>query len=139
MKKQQVITGERYMEIMWPLNDMFRARLHEIRTLPYDAAFEAEADAAIGRMADDAAEAWTGLSPGAWRVLLERHLQMLAVAAANMAAGNPLMTLPPGPPLSEGDLRVGLALTWLLRMKLPFPEADRARYEFPLQPSAKGH
>lgn len=139
MEKQEIITGRRYLEIMWPLNDLFRPRLHEIRALPYDPEFEAEADAAIERMAEDAAGAWAGLSPGAWRVLLERHLQMLVVATANMAVGNRLMTLPPGPPLTDEELRVALALLWLLQMKLPFPAVDRSLHEFPPQPPAKTH
>lgn len=134
-----VITGERYMEIMWPLNDMFRARLHLFRHLPYDPAFEKQADEAILRLEHNPASAWENLPLEVWRVLLERHAQMLAVAAANMVAGNPLTTLPPGPPLSDSDLRVGLAFLWLLKMKLPFPAGDRSRYEFPPVPSAKGH
>lgn len=135
----QVITGDRYMEIMWPLNDMFRSCLHRINVLPYDAAFEVEADEAIDRMQKDIATAWQGLSDGAWRVLLERHTQMIVVALANQRERNPLLTLPPGPPLSDEELRIGLALYFLHRMKLPHPPADRSPSETPSSPDAKGH
>lgn len=134
-----VITGELYSRIMWPLNDVFRARMPEIGALPYEEKFESEADNAIMRMPDDPKDAWSNLSPGAWRVLLERHTQMLVVATLNEAAGNPLMQFPPGVALSEEDMRVALALFWLLEMKLPFPVDDRSHYEFPQRPEAKGH
>lgn len=136
---EKVITGFRYVEIMWPFNDMFRSRLHDIRTVPYSAQYESEADAAITRLAESPDTAWVGVSDGAWRVLLERHIQMNIVALANEAAGNPLMTLPPGPDLSEDDLRVGLALLWLLKMKLPFPVEERSSFVLPTERSVKAH
>lgn len=129
--KPEVITGERYLKIMWPLNDMFRARLPIIRAIPFDPTFEPEADEAIRNLAKDPASAWSNLSDGTWRVLLERHLQMIDLALANIRAGKHLMTLPPGPGMSDDDLRVGLALFWLLEMKLPFPMRDLSHYEFP--------
>lgn len=126
------LSGWDVVELMWPLNDMFRARLMEIGPLRYDAAFEAEADEAIKAMADDPVAPWAGLSPGAWRVLLERHQQLLTVAAANEAAGNPMIKLPAG--LEEGDRRIALMLIFLLRMKLPSPPADRSRLQLPSKP-----
>lgn len=137
--KQEIITGDRYLEIMWPLNDMFRARLHEIRVLPYSSAFEGEADAAVASLADNPSGAWKNISTGAWRVLLERHAQMIEVATANMIAGNPLITLPPGPGLTDDELRVGLALLLLLQMKLPFPLRELSNYEFHATPPVKPH
>jgi hypothetical protein len=134
--EKEIITGDRYLKIMWPMNDMFRARLLSIRAIPYDSTFESEADDAIRNLANNPSEAWSNISDGAWRVLLERHTQMLAVAMANMIADKPLMTLPPGPGLTDDDLRVGLSLFWLLEMKLPFPVRDLSRYEFP--PSIPG-
>lgn len=128
---KEVITGERYLEVMWPLNDMFRARLPVIRVIPFDPAFEPEADEAIRNLAKTPSSAWSNLSDGAWRVLLERHLQMFEVALANISADRHLMTLPPGPGLTDDELRVGLALFWLLEMKLPFPVRDLSQYEFP--------
>ena len=135
--KKQVITGEKYMEIMWPLNDMFRAKLVTIRTLPYDKSFESEADSAIKNLTSNPSNAWANLSDGAWRVLLERHLQMFEVALANIMAGKHLMTLPPGPGMTDDELRIGLSLFWLLGMKLPFPVRDLSGYEFPEAPPVK--
>lgn len=135
----EVITGDRYLEIMWPLNDMFRARLDTIRTVPYDSFFEAEADEAIRNLATDPPNAWSNLSEGAWRVLLERHLQMFEVAIANIKAGRHLMTLPPGPGLTDDELIIGLSLFWLLEMKLPYPVHDLSHYEFPASIQDKSH
>lgn len=137
--KQEIITGGRYLEIMWPLNDIFRARMHEIRAFPYSPNFEAEADEAISGLVDNPSSAWENISTGAWRVLLERHAQMIEVAIANMIAGNPLIALPPGPGLTDDELRVGLALLWILKMKLPFPVRDLSNYEFPASPPVKSH
>mgnify|MGYP000904712752 FL=1 len=127
----QVITGEKYLEIMWPLNDMFRAKLATIRTVPYEPSFESEADDAIRNLANNPSDAWSNISDGAWRVLFERHLQMMELAREHIRIGKHLMTLPPGPGLTDDELRVGLALSWLLQMKLPFPVRDLSRYEFP--------
>lgn len=127
----EVITGERYLEIMWPLNDIFRARLADLRMIPYDSSFEPDADEAIRNLATDPSSAWSNLSDGTWRVLLERHLQMFEVARTNIMIGRHLMTLPPGPGMSDDELRVGIALFWLLEMKLPFPVRDISQYEFP--------
>ncbi|MEW6490515.1 MAG: hypothetical protein AB1578_21710 [Thermodesulfobacteriota bacterium] len=137
----ETISGWRAVELLWPLNDMFRARLPEIRRLAYDPAFEPEADAAIEAYADaPEAGTWKNLSLGAWRVLLERHQQALAVAALYEAQGRPVMTVPAG--FSEDVLRVGLMLDGLLRMKLPRPPADRSRLQLPPEPPgrpARGH
>lgn len=129
--KKEIITGERYLQIMWPLNDMFRARLASIRGIPYDSKFELEADDAIENLVDNPSDAWSNISDGAWRVLLERHTQMIELAIEHIRIGKHLMTLPPGPGMSDDDLRVGLSLFWLLRMELLFPVRDLSRHEFP--------
>lgn len=135
------IGGWRAVELLWPLNDMFRARLPEIRGVPYDRDFEAEADAAIEAYAEAPEEGtWRGLSLGAWRVLLERHQQAIAVAAVYEAQGRPVMTVPAG--FSEDVLRVALMLHGLLRMKLPRPPAERSGLELPTElpgRPARGH
>lgn len=138
MDDMQTINGWRLIELFWPLNDMFRARLPELRSLPYDEAFEGEADAALIAFSERPdASAWASISPGAWRVLLERHQQMLVLAVANEKAGNPMCAIPAG--AEEADQRIGLMLIWLLRMKLPFPPADRSRLELPSSPPVRGH
>ena len=140
MDEVEKLSGWRVVELLWPLNDMFRARWEKIRHLPYIAGFESHADAAIRAFAEaPGAGTWAALPNGVWRVLLERHQQMIAVALANEAAGNPVISLPAG--LSEDDQRIGLMLLFLLEMKLPWPPTDRSRDPAPpvLPPSARGH
>jgi len=109
------MSGWRFVELLWPLNDMFRARLPAIRGLPYDASFEAEADAAILALQDrPGAAGWAELSPGAWRVLLERHQQAITLAVMVDAQDKPFLVIPRG--LSEDDQRTGAALLVLLEM-----------------------
>jgi len=136
--EMQPLSGLDVVEALWPLNDMFRARLGEIGRLPYAAAFESEADAAIiaySKSPDSGP--WKTMSLGAWRVLLERHQQMIVVALANERARNPVTSLPPG--LDAADRCTALMLLLLLRMKLPFPVADRSGLKLPNRPQAKGH
>ena len=133
--KKEIITGDRYMEIMFPLNGMFRARLHEICGLAYNPDFELEADTAIASLAENLTGAWESLSAGAWRVLLERHSQMQVLASLRKIDGVPLITLPSG--MSDDDLRVALMMLFLLQMKLPFPPSDKSQYEIPPLPQGK--
>jgi hypothetical protein len=122
------LSGWRIVELLWPFNEMFRARLHEFRHLRYDAEFEAEADGAIDGYANAPnSDSWSKLSLGAWRVLLERHQQALTAAAMMEATGQGMIEIPAG--LPEDQKRAALMLIWLHRMKLPFPIEDRARLE----------
>jgi hypothetical protein len=125
------ISGWQAVEALWPLNERFRPQVHQIRALPYLAAYEDEADAAIAALALNRPGAdWSGLSGEAWRVLLERQQQILTVAVANEVAGNTkFMSIPSGLPKAAWT---GFAmLFWLHRMKLPFPVEDRSGYELP--------
>ena len=125
------VSGWRVVEILWPLNDVFREHIHRIRSIKYRPEFEPEADKAIDLFAaDPRAESWASVSPGAWRVLLERHMQMMQVAQANEVAGNDIITvLPSGlPKICELS---GIMLVLLREMSLPFPVIDRARLELP--------
>ena len=117
------------IEILWPLNDVFRPNVHRIRTEKYRATYERKADDAIREFVYRP-DTWDRLPTATWRVLLERHLQMLTVLAANHASGvQSLMSLPRGLPESA---RLGFAmLFWLYRMKLPWPVDDRAAVELP--------
>lgn len=132
--KPLFLSGMEVVEALWPLNEVFRPRFWIIQSLPYDAAFEPEADAAIEAFVfAPSKDAWNSFSAGAWRVLLERHKQAMVVAAANEAAGNPLMPIPQGFPESA---RLGAAMCFLLhQMKLPFPPEDRSGDQLP-PPSA---
>lgn len=78
------VEGERVAQILWPLNALFRPQFERICSLPYRPRFEREADQGIEAFAEKPeAETWASLSPGAWRVLLERHQQMIMVALLN--------------------------------------------------------
>jgi len=127
--RPEPLSGWDAVEALWPLNDLFRPYLHQIRSLGYDKSFEAEADAAIEALTTAGASGWSDLSAGAWRVLLERHQQGIAVALANEQAGNPLMPIPSG--LMSEQRTIVVALFLLHGMKLPWPAADRTGLELP--------
>lgn len=124
------LSGWQVVEALWPLNEAFRPHIAQIRALPYDAAFEPEAD--------DVIEDWamrltlsTGqrVSSGAWRVLLERQQQAILVALANERAGNRLLPVPEDLPESA---HTGAALLFLLHgMKLPYAVEDRSGMTLP--------
>lgn len=119
------------LTILWPLNDVFRPRVHAIGTLRYSTKFEPDADAAIDAFSRAPnPSTWEPLPWGCWRVLLERHMQMCEVATANWAAGRERMTFMPAE-LPAGD-RLPFAMLALLRgMKLLRRPLDRARLELP--------
>lgn len=129
-QEPRYLSGWEVVEALWPLNEVFRPHLAQVRSLPYDAAFESEADAAIKDTTMAAwPPQWEDLSAGVWRVLFERHIQAILVAATNEAAGNPLMPVPAR--LPETAL-TGAAMIFLMhKMKLPWPPGDRAGYELP--------
>jgi len=133
------VSGQRLLELLWPLNDMFRARESEIRAQPYDEAFAAEADDAIrAYAAAPDSGAWSAISVGAWRVLLERHTQLAALATLNEMQGQPVTVQPVG--LAEQDQRIGLMLSLLLRMTLPLPPGEPRFPGRPQRsPAARGH
>lgn len=114
------LSGDRVMELLWPLNEVFRPRLPEVESLPYDSTFETEADSVIDDMAVVLDTSVLGQAPAnVVRVLLERHKQMLMVATTNRMNGNPVTTLPAG--LSATQQRIGLVLLLLRGMELPWP------------------
>lgn len=122
--------GWQVIESLWPLNEVFRPRVEAIRSMQYLARFEAEADSAIEAFIGAASAAvWNSISAEAWRVLLERHQQMLVVAAANEAVGSTVITLPRGL-VGENRMHV-LMLIYLHSMKLPRPPEDRSRLVLP--------
>lgn len=125
------ISPWRLIELMWPLNDIFRPHIHKIRTLSYDPSYEEQADEAIDAFAEQPEySTWECLPGPVWRVLLERHQQMLSVAALNEANGTPSITRLPLP-LPHRDRLPALMLLMLRSMKFPFPPEDRSRLELP--------
>lgn len=124
------VTGWEVVEIVWPLNEIFRPFMTRIGTIKYDARYEAAADEAIEKyVRNQSAKTWEKLHGEVWRVLLERHLQLMVVAIANERAGNPVIVFPSGLPASA---RLGGIMLLLLHgMKLPWPAEDRSQFEFP--------
>jgi len=125
------VSGQKLVEVLWPLNDVFRPYMSRIKTIKYDAKYETSADEAIEKFAKNPIpQTWDKLSGQTWRVLLERHTQLLIVGMANDKAGNPSVTsLPLGLPNSA--CLPGIMLLLLHSMKLPWPSADRSNFEFP--------
>ncbi len=114
------------MEILWPLNDVFRAHLKAFESLPYDPAKEVQADFAIERFAlGDGAREWEDLPPEVWRVLYERHKQFLMLASAFKARGEPVICSLPDA-LPEDARLPALMIFGLYRMQLPFPPGGRS-------------
>ncbi len=127
------ISGRRAIELLWPLNDVFRQRLHKIQDLEYDPLLEPAADGAIDDLAATLDSDVIGAAPaGVLRVLQERHLQLLVVAVANQKAGNTVTQLPSG--LSEDQQRAGLALLLLRGMRLLWPPGKAPVRDDPGQP-----
>ena len=125
------LTAWEVLEILFPLNDIFRPQLEEIRATRYCAHYEWWADAAIEDFAaHPVAEAWHNLSPCVWRVLLERHQQMLVLAGANLSQGLPVFTVIPRGLPQRAYLPV-MMLLWLHSMELPCPPKDRSKLDLP--------
>lgn len=130
LSKPEPVSGWDLVVTLWPLNEIFQPVIHRVRTVKYRDRHEAPADQAILDFSvDPRAETWAGLPVGTWRVLLERHQQLMVVALANEMAGNTFTYLPSTLP---DDARLaGVMLLLLYQMKLPFPVADRSRLELP--------
>jgi hypothetical protein len=126
------LSGWETIEIVWPLNEVFRPFLTRICTVAYNQAFESVADKAIeDYVLHPGPDAWEKLPSEVWRVLLERHDQLIRACLANEDAGNQRFTsLPLGLPASAR--LPGIMLLWLHGMKLPFPVKDRSDYELPV-------
>lgn len=124
------LDGMEVVEALWPMNDVFRAHHDQISSIAYSAEFETEADQALQLFVEG--NTWTSNSPspGAWRVLMERHLQSLTMAVANDLHGNKqFMPIPQGLPVSARQAAAMLWLQWA--MALPFPVKSRASFHWP--------
>ena len=112
------LTGWRVCELLWPLNDIFRPRLEEVRALPYDARWCAGADFAIDAAADAGdLSPVADADPRVLRVLYERHTQTLTAAGAT---SDERFTRVPRD-LSEDQQRLAVMLIVLHSMELPWP------------------
>jgi hypothetical protein len=75
-------------ELFFAMNGLFSARSDVLKSVPYDTAFDTEADDALLAMAmEDGFATWTSITAGAWRVLYERFLFCSLVLVANIKAG----------------------------------------------------
>lgn len=108
------------LNALWPMSDVFRPKMDRLNSVPYESRAEAGADEAILAFARRGAADWQDLSADVWRVLVERHTQMLMVCMANEAAGRKTMWLIPAQ-LPESHRTRAAVLEWWLRMELPFP------------------
>lgn len=130
LKPPVSFTGMETVEALWPLNDLFRPMIHQIRSLDYDAAFCPEADQAIEQAMTQGLQLnWSQVSAGAWRVLLERQQQAIMVALANELEGNSFFSVPEG--FSSEQTTVFAMLFLLHGMELPWPPFDRSDFEIP--------
>lgn len=123
---------EQAMHALWPLNERFRPHLAQIQSLAYDKAVEGDADAAVERwLLDD--DDWRSEPASVWRVLLERHLQVLQLLALKAAeAGSWQAPFIPVPEPAGLALRAKIAAAFLLHSTpLPFPVAERSGAELP--------
>ncbi len=76
----------------------FTARHDVIRSTPFDAAFDSEADNAIATLAmTDTFDSWNAISLGAWRIIADRYEYLVSlVMAANIAGVTVMTSLPRG-------------------------------------------
>ncbi|WP_156000307.1 hypothetical protein [Thioalkalivibrio sp. ALMg9] len=113
------------------MNEIFRPHIHKIRTIPYRSRAEKAADRALEHFAwAPESTTWAEINGSTWRVLLERHQQILVMASALEARGERVMTHLPDA-LPDGARLPALTLLWLHGMQLPFPVRDRSRLELP--------
>lgn len=131
-QSQEVIylDGWQTVEALWPMIEVFRPHFSQIKSLPYLQANEEEADQALWVLANGGQWSATEPSPGAWRVLFERHTQSIAVAATNHAEGNVnLVPLPVGLAPAHHTIASMLFLQWA--MVLPLPIKNESVFPWP--------
>ncbi|QHJ80034.1 MAG: hypothetical protein [Caudoviricetes sp.] len=115
------------LECLWSLNERFKPRMEQIKTVSYRKQFEKDADNAIEEFLmknDD----WSELPLVVWRVLIERHQQAIILCLTNALAENTtVMHIPMG--LSE-SARTKFAVAYLwYAMKLPYKVTDTAQFD----------
>lgn len=122
-----LLGGYDTLECLWPLNDRFKPRIEQIRTINYRTQFEKAADEAIeSYLTKD--DDWSGLPLVVWRVLIERHQQAILMCVTNALAGNAgLMPVPVG--LSQiARTKFAVAFLWYA-MKLPYKVTDESQLD----------
>ncbi|HGA8628018.1 TPA: hypothetical protein ACITOM_000086 [Salmonella enterica subsp. enterica serovar Mississippi] len=119
--------GYETLECLWPLNERFRPRMEQIKTISYRKQFEKAADAAIeSYLTKD--DDWSGLPLVVWRVLIERHQQAIIMCITNALSENAgFMPVPVG--LSQtARTKFAVAFLWYA-MKLPYKVTDESQFD----------
>lgn len=112
------VSADDVMMALWSLNETFRPKLHQIRTVRYHKQYEKQADLAIENYAL-LGERWGQLPLVVQRVLLERHMQAIILCVANNSVGNDVIVAPTG--MSLEMLTRYSVLFLYYSMKLPYP------------------
>lgn len=116
------------MAFLWALNERYRPRVHQIKTVRYRKQFEREADNAL-RTLVLAGDDWSTLPLVVWRVMLERHQQALIVCVANdlHAPDAEMLHVPEG---FSDRATAHFVAVWLCHsMKLPYPVTDESKLD----------
>ncbi|BBR06991.1 TPA: hypothetical protein ACYFH0_001898 [Klebsiella pneumoniae] len=118
------IDADTALEYIWPLQDRFRKRLHQLKTVRYRPQYEREADKAIrDYVLNDAS--WDDIPLVVLRVLLERYQQSIILCVANtLDKSRPLMHIPAN--LSPHAKTKFAVAFWLYLMKLPYEVTDES-------------
>lgn len=107
-------TPDEVLEWVWPLNDILLPHRAAIGGVAYTDAGEQECDGAMMALAlRPNAETLRPLSPAGWRVLNNRHVGFIALAAANKAAGRLVFVSLPRRLPAEGRLPCMLLMHYL--------------------------
>lgn len=126
----EAVSANEAMALLWPVNDLFRPRIHQIQTIKYRKQYETAADKAIEQFVlNDSNFADAPLVVG--RVLLERHVQAILLCVANsMHNDSPLMYMPSG---MSSDVRTKFVIVYLCyAMKLPYAVHDESQLDIDL-------
>jgi hypothetical protein len=122
------LTGDEVVESLFVLIERFTKNITQIRSIPYNAQFEQEADVAIAAEIQQNKD-WSQVSAEAWRVLLERLTQAIMVAQLNQLHQKPLMPIPED--LPAGAWTSASMIFLMHKMKLPFPVTNKSGFAFP--------
>lgn len=115
------------LECLWPLNERFKSRMAQIKTISYRKQFEKAADKAIEDflIKDDD---WSALPLVVWRVLVERHQQSILLCIANAVAENSAVIFIPSGLSDLARTKFAVAFLWY-SMKLPYKVTDESQLD----------
>ncbi|QBH95983.1 hypothetical protein EKN56_05950 [Limnobaculum zhutongyuii] len=120
------INGMQVLSYLWPLNQCFKNRFHQIKTVRYRKQFEREADTAIKNFIFHDSD-WSEYPLIVWRILLERLIQSHILCIANEKANNTVMYMPTG--LSPSAKTKFSVLFLMYKMKLPYPVSNETTFD----------